>query len=199
VDAGETLGGERVGEPVSLEAAEDGGRRSVFDRFVGGLNSIGTVWIFALMVLINLDILGRALFNRPVPGVFEIVEVSIVGIVFLQVGHTLRVGRLTRSETIFSGLIARVPRFGHFLGAFYELTGAVLFALLLRGTMPRVADAWSQNFYVGDTGIFRIPIWPIYLLIAIGCAVMILQFIVQAIAHGRQVIGTGAPSQKGAP
>jgi TRAP-type mannitol/chloroaromatic compound transport system permease small subunit len=187
-----------VRESVSLENVEDGVRRSAFDRLVGGLNGIGTIWIFALMLLINLDILGRALLNTPVPGVFEIVEVSIVGIVFLQVGHTLRVGRLTRSEAIFSRLIARVPRLGHFLGAFYELTGAVLFAFLLRGTMPRVADAWSQNFYVGDTGIFRIPIWPIYLLIAIGCAVMILQFIVQAAEHGRRMLRPATPDTKGA-
>jgi TRAP-type mannitol/chloroaromatic compound transport system permease small subunit len=185
-----------VGESGSLDAVDDGTRRSVFDRIVGGLNGIGTVWIFALMVLINLDILGRALFNRPVPGVFEIVEVSIVGIVFLQVGHTLRVGRLTRSEAIFSRLIERVPRLGHFLGAFYELTGAMLFAFLLRGTIPRVADAWSQNFYVGDTGIFRIPIWPIYLLIAIGCAVMILQFVVQAGEHGRRMLRPHLPETK---
>jgi TRAP-type C4-dicarboxylate transport system permease small subunit len=160
---------------------------AVFEWVVSGLNSIGTVWIFVLMILINLDILGRALFNLPIPGVFEIVELSVVGIVFLQVGHTLRVGRLTRSDAIYNRLIDGVPRLGHALGACYDVTGAVLFAILLRGTIPRMMEAWSQDFYVGQTNVFRVPIWPLYLVIAVGCAVLTLQFVALAFQHLRDV------------
>ena len=53
------------------------------------MNSIGTAWVFVLLVIINLDIGGRALFNHPVRGVPEIVALSIVACVFLQIAHTL--------------------------------------------------------------------------------------------------------------
>ena len=94
------------------------------------MNSIGTIWVFVLLVIINLDIGGRALFNHPVRGVPEIVALSIVACVFLQIAHTLKVGRLTRSdicvelaayplsqrETFFGGIVfsdRRLPD-GHF-------------------------------------------------------------------------------------
>jgi hypothetical protein len=38
-------------------------------------------------------------------------------------------------------------------------------------------EAWSQDFYVGQSGAFRVPIWPLYLVIAIGCTVLALQFV----------------------
>ena len=50
-------------------------------------------WIFVLMVVINVDVIGRTLFTKPLPGVPELVRLSIVAIVFLQIGSTLRAGR----------------------------------------------------------------------------------------------------------
>ena len=63
-----------------------------FETLLSGLNSIGTLWIFLLMVVISIDVIGRTAFNAPLPGVLELVRLSIVGIVFIQLGHTLRAG-----------------------------------------------------------------------------------------------------------
>ena len=38
------------------------------------------------MVVISLDVIGRTAFNAPLPGVLELVRLSIVGIVFIQLG-----------------------------------------------------------------------------------------------------------------
>src|SRR3546814_10323238 len=70
----------------------------MFARFLGLMNACGTVWIFLLMILINSDIIGRELFESPVRGTTEILSISIVGIVFLQLGHTLMNGKITRSD-----------------------------------------------------------------------------------------------------
>ena len=63
---------------------EDKGlKRSIgaFDRILeivlSNLNSIGSVWIFLLTLLINADAFGRKLFHSPIDGVNEIVELSI--------------------------------------------------------------------------------------------------------------------------
>ena len=58
--------------------------------------AIGTAWILVIMAEICADIIGRAGFNRPILGVPEFLQFSIVGIVFLQLPQTLRIGGLTR-------------------------------------------------------------------------------------------------------
>ena len=144
------------------------------------LNSLGTVWIFALMVLINADVLGRAGFNRPIPGVPEMVEMSIVGIVFLQLAQTLRDNRFIRSEGFHQRLLARRPALAHTLGALYDLTGGALFAIILYGTWPRLVRAWIEGHYVGNLGIFTAPVWPVKLIIVIGTMFLLVQFLLCA-------------------
>jgi len=149
-----------------------------FGGFIEGLNAVGTICIFAIMVLINLDIFGRSLFSSPVPGVKELVELSIVAIVFLQLPHTLRVGRITRSDAAFTRLLTHMPRFGHALGALYNLTGALLCALITYGSVPRFTQAWSGNHYVGNQGIFVAPVWPVRMIIIVGCVCLTIQFLI---------------------
>ncbi len=149
-----------------------------FGGFIEGLNAVGTICIFAVMVLINLDIFGRFLFSHPVPGVKELVELSIVAIVFLQLPHTLRVGRITRSDAAYTKLLARMPRFAHALGALYNFTGAVLCAFITYGSVPRFTQAWTGNHYVGNQGIFVAPVWPVRMIIIIGCVCLTIQFLI---------------------
>lgn len=159
-----------------LPADPRGWRPWTFGGLVEGLNAVGTLCIFAVMILINFDIFGRFAFSRPVPGVKEIVELSIVGIVFLQLPHTLRVGRITRSDAAFNQLLSRFPRVAHVLSALYNLTGALLSALIVYGSVPRFASAWSDNHYIGNQGIFVAPVWPVRLIIVVGCVCLAVQF-----------------------
>ena len=80
-----------------------------FQRLTRTLNAIGTLWIVALMLLINSDVLGRELFNSPVRGVTELVSLSIVGIVFLQLADTLWSGRMTRADVLLDRLKRTTP------------------------------------------------------------------------------------------
>ena len=77
---------------------------------VQALNALGTLWIVLLMLLINTDVLGRNLLNAPVRGVTELVSLSIVGIVFLQLADTLHSGRITRADVLLQSL-ERIPGF----------------------------------------------------------------------------------------
>ena len=63
--------------------------RTAAARVTSVMNAVATFWIFVIMFLMTGDVLGRVLFNRPITGTPEIVKVSIVGIVFLQIPHTL--------------------------------------------------------------------------------------------------------------
>ena len=64
--------------------------KQVFHFLMASLNIIGTLWIVAITILITADVTGRAFFNTPIFGVPEIVKISVVGIVWLQMSHTLK-------------------------------------------------------------------------------------------------------------
>jgi TRAP-type C4-dicarboxylate transport system permease small subunit len=83
---------------------------SLLDRITMLFNVTGTLLIVALMVLIGADVFGRQAFNAPVSGVPELVSLSIVAIVFLQVPQALRSGRFTRSDSVISLVLKRWPR-----------------------------------------------------------------------------------------
>ena len=151
------------------------------------MNSIGTAWVFVLLVIINLDIGGRALFNHPVRGVPEIVALSIVACVFLQIAHTLKVGRLTRSDIVLNWLQTHYPGVKHFLEGLYFLIGAFLMAILLRSSVPLFTKAWRIDEYVGAQGDFMAPVWPVKLIILIGCTTGAIQFFLMAVGSFKRM------------
>lgn len=179
------------------DTGPDGGRSRwrpwTFGGLVEGLNAAGTICIFALMVLINTDIFGRFLFSSPVPGVKELVELSIVGIVFLQLPHTLRVGRITRSDAAFNALSKRFPRVGHALSAVFNATGAVLAIFIVYGGVPRLSQAWTGDHYVGNQGIFVAPVWPVRLIMVVGCVCLAVQFSLLLWRDIRRMSGPAEP------
>lgn len=162
-------------KPISHPAGAGG-----FARLVGFLNSMGTFWIFLLMVIIVGDVSSRALFNAPIHGIPEIVEMSIVAIVFLQFSHTLRVGRLTRSDSILGWLLLSRPRFGHGLNLASHLLGVGVLGIILWRQVPRLEEAWEMNLYKGYQGQFHFPTWPLEALIVLCCSVGLLQFLLLA-------------------
>ena len=65
-----------------------------FGKLTATMNAIGSCLIVFIMLVMLGDIFGRFLFNKPIPGVPEIVAISLVAIVFLQIAHTLRAWRV---------------------------------------------------------------------------------------------------------
>jgi TRAP-type C4-dicarboxylate transport system permease small subunit len=140
------------------------------------------------MLVILSDVVGRAAFDAPILGVPEVVQFSIVGIVFLQLPQTLRAGGLTRSELLMRPLRRLSPRAAGVLQALYDLTGAALFALILAATWPLAVQAFESREFYGSTGVVQIPIGPLKVIIIAGCAVMTLQFLLSAWASVRAAL-----------
>jgi TRAP-type mannitol/chloroaromatic compound transport system permease small subunit len=169
----------------------DHGAEGRFDRLTSVMNSVGTGWVFVLLLLINSDILGRAVFNAPIRGVPEIVSLSIVACVFLQLAHTLKVGRLTRSEMLLNWLGDRAPGLRSFLEGLYHFIGGVLMLVILNASYPFFIKAWKINEYVGAEGDFMAPVWPVKLIILCGCLVAALQFFIETWKQWRRMGGEG--------
>ena len=130
------------------------------------------------MLLINVEALGRSAFNSPIIGVIEMFEISIVGIVFMQLADSLRRGVLTRSDGLFNQVMARKPAAGHAMAIMTYLAGAAFLVLVIWGSVPFFIDAWQNDYYIGVEGMFTAPVWPIALIIVIGVAVTMVQFLV---------------------
>ncbi len=159
-----------------------------FGSIISVMNSIGTLWVFILLIIINLDIAGRALFNSPVRGVPEIVALSIVACVFLQIPHTLKVGRLTRSDILLDWLKVKYPMLKHCLEGLYCLTGAGIMAILFKNSIKFFTKAWKIDEYVGAQGDFMAPVWPVKLIILVGCAAGVIQFVIMAVNSFKKLV-----------
>ena len=147
------------------------------------MNALGSIWIFALMLLINADALGRTLFVAPIDGVNEMIELSLVGIVFLQLGDATRRGRLTRSDGFSNVILRRWPGIGRILTAAFDFTGALFMAVIVWGSIPLLIESIEEGYFVGNEGVFTAPVWPIKLVIVIGCVMTALQFLAFAHRH----------------
>ncbi|NNL85744.1 MAG: TRAP transporter small permease subunit [Myxococcales bacterium] len=158
--------------------------RDRFERFIGAMNAVGTLWIFVLMLLINADVIGREVFGTPVRGVTEMVSLSIVAIVFLQMAHTLWVGRLTRNDALLRRLARSSPQLHALLEGAAAVAGAGLFALLAFASVPYVGKALRVREYVGALGDFTLPTWPVRALIVAGSLAVCIAFL--AAPRGRR-------------
>jgi TRAP-type C4-dicarboxylate transport system permease small subunit len=158
----------------------------VLDWCTAALNALGTLLIVGIMLAINADVIGRAFFGSPISGVPEIVSMSIVAIVFLQIAHSLRTGGLTRAEILLDQLPPRV-RAG--METVYCLVGVALCFVLFNGLIPLFDRAWTRNTFVGAIGDFTAPIWPVRLIMLIGTAALGIQFAARAVRAGLAVAG----------
>ena len=161
-----------------VEPPRVSGGSAIFNAIVTGMNTLGSIWIFVLMAMIDADAFGRTFLSRPIHGINELVELSLIGIVFLQLGDTTRRGRLTRSDGFFKFVLRRTPRIGRIMGAVFDLLGAMFMAIILFGAVPDLIEAWEKDFFVGEIGLFTAPEWPIKAVIVVGCLMTLLQFLV---------------------
>lgn len=158
-----------------------------FGLLIGVMNAVGTVWILALMLLINADIFGRGAFNAPIAGVPELVSFSIVGIVFLQLAHTLRAGSMTRSDVLLAVLEVRAPTARRVLLVLFHLVGGCLMSTITWKFWPSLSRAWhdpARNF-MGNPGFFTVPQWPLYAVMLLGIAATAAQFLIMAACYAR--------------
>jgi TRAP-type mannitol/chloroaromatic compound transport system permease small subunit len=132
------------------------------------MNALGTLWILALMVLINVDVAGRNLFAAPLRGVPELIALSIVGIVFLQLADTLHSGRFTRAEVFIGRLERTRPLAADLLHALFHAVGAGLMLVILWASWAPLVESVRIREYAGAIGDFQAPVWPIRLITLVG-------------------------------
>ena len=158
---------------------------SWFDRAVFLLNAFGSLWVLLIVVLICLDLFGRSLFNHPLDGVNELVAVSMAFIVFCQLPDTVRLNKLTRSDTYLPRLQASRRLLARLTVSGIDLLGTAVMAAIIIGTVPLLIELIARGYYIGEQGIFTIPEWPIRGMVVLGSTATMLCFLIRAVSHWR--------------
>jgi len=138
--------------------------------------ALGALLIAALLLLIVVDVLGRNLFGRPLPGTPELVTLSILVIVFLLAPEAVARGRLARSNALQRGLAATRPRLARVLAHAHDLAGMLAFSIVLIGTWPLLIRAIVRDEFVGSIGEFIAPVWPVRLAVLVGSGLLVIEF-----------------------
>lgn len=148
----------------------------LLDKITEGLNVLGSVLILGLIVLVGLDVAGRNLLGLPVRGVPEIVSLSIVAIVFLQIPQALRKGRMSRTEAMDDFSTAFMPSLGPILRTVFDLISMFLMGVVVWATWPMLVKSVVRGEFIGALGNFTAPTWPIRFAVLVGGTMLFLQF-----------------------
>ncbi|WP_282121270.1 TRAP transporter small permease [Ruegeria atlantica] len=144
-------------------------------------NALGTLVVLALVVVLNVDVIARGLFSAPLRGTYEMVQFSVVMIVFLQLADVVRVDRLTRSDGFLNLLHHRRPGLTANLRRIINAISAIFMALIAYVTFPEFLHMWQTQDYFGVPGLFTLPWWPVKLVIACGTALACVIFLLKVV------------------
>lgn len=145
------------------------------------MNAAGVIWVFALMFLICADILGRQLFDSPIRAVPEIVSLSLVACVFLQVAYAVFKERLTSAQVVVDRVTERHARLVNDWRGVLAGFGVVMFSLTAIGAAPDFWRSLMTSEFAGVEGVFTIEVWPIKLILTLGTAVAALECLRQCV------------------
>lgn len=162
---------------------EDRSRLSRFDRLLFRLETqlalAGGLTILFLMLLAVAQILGRKLFNLPVPGFIDLVESAMAVFAFLGIAFCQRLGGHIRMDIFIGTLRGRPLWAAEFVGV---LTMLLLTMLLTVGSWLHFRRAWV----LGDSSIdIAIPLWPAKLMVPIALSLLTLRLALQLWGYAR--------------
>lgn len=158
-----------------------GGLSRVANTLAIAANIAGTLAVLMLVAILNVDVIARSVFNAPLKGTYEIVQLAVVFIVFLQLADVVRVDRLTRSDGFLNLIHGRHPGLTANLRRIINAMSAVFMGLIAYIMFPEFLKMWGTQDFFGIPGVFTVPWWPVKLVIAGGSALACLIFVLKVI------------------
>ena len=158
----------------------------VFGQIEDFFNLVAAISIIVLMLLAVVQVLGRVLFNFPVPGFIDITEQAMAVFAFLGIAYCQRVGGHIRMGLVLSKLRGRNLWFVEFLGVFSIL---IVISILIIGSWLHFQRAWELGDSTIDVGL---PVWPSKLIIPFALSLLWLRLVLQMFGYFRLIINPEA-------
>lgn len=158
------------------------GLSTLTDRVAMAANAIGTLVVLGLVMVVNFDVVARGVFNAPFLGAVEVVQFSMVLIVFLQLPDVVRANRLTRSDGFLVVISGRYPGLTSAMRRIIDTVSAIFMALIAVAMWPEFVEMWHTRDYFGVPGVFTAPWWPIKLTIFLSASLCTLIFALKVLS-----------------
>jgi TRAP-type C4-dicarboxylate transport system permease small subunit len=143
------------------------------------LDLVAAFFIVFLMMFAVTQVISRKLFNYPLWGYVDIVEIIMVAFAFLGIAYCQRLGGHIRMELLVRRLRGRALWIFEILGTAVAL--GIILVLLWYGFTH-----FLRAFQLGDSTIDReITLWPAKLVIPIAFSVLSARLLIQFLAYTR--------------
>lgn len=137
------------------------------------LSVLACVFLFMMMAVTFVDVLGRYLFLKPLPAAYEIVSLMMPAIIFLALPlSVLRNSHVT--VDLLDGIIP--PRIVEYRSIMLDLFGSVTMTLLAWRLAIRSSD---QHRYEEVSDELFLDLWPFSAAMAVLCGITALVFVVR--------------------
>ena len=164
--------------------------RALADGVAIAANVVGTTVVLLMVAVVNYDVIARGVFGQPFLGAVEVVQFSMVLIVFMQLPDVIRVGRLTRSDGFLLLLDQHRPAIGKVQRRVIDAISAAFMAILAVAIWPEFVEMWHTKDFFGVPGVFTAPWWPIKLVIFVSSCLCALLLALEAAGISRRPVQT---------
>ena len=145
-------------------------------------NLLAAFFIFGVMLLGVVQVIGRSFFNQPVRGYVDIVEIAITVFAFLAISYCQRLAGHVRMEIIigrFKGRLLWVTE------TFGTIVAIFIVVILMYYGWEHFLRAWN----IGDSSIdVEITLWPSKLMVPVAFAMLTFRLSLQLIGFLRLVV-----------
>lgn len=151
------------------------------------LNAAAGWLILALMALLVVVVIGRSLFDQPVRGQVDFVQMAVPSFAFLGLAYCFRLAGHVRMDIVLRGLSGRPRIAAELVGA---LVALVISVILVIGTFRDT----SRAYRFGDTTMdIQILTWPARAVICIGLALFALRMTLTVWGWARALLRPNEP------
>lgn len=146
-----------------------------------GLNYVAAAFLFCLMLLACAEVLMRKLFDSPIHGQADLVEIMIPTMGFFGLAYCQRLSGHVRMELLIHKLKGRALWIAEFTSNFATI---LIVLVLIWGTWTNFLNAWE----IGDSTMdAEIPVWPPKLIITVGFCLLLIRCLIAFIGYIRLI------------
>lgn len=174
-------GGSAVGP-----APSGGGTLGALDRAIFAVERllalISALCIFALMFIAVIQIVGRKVFNAPIFGYIDMVELAMTTFAFLAISYADRLGGHIRMELLIGRLKGRALWIAEAIGV---AIGLFVVSVLIYYGFEHAMRAYNS----GDSTIDALyPWWPSKMMVPLAFSILWLRMALSLVAYGRLIL-----------
>jgi C4-dicarboxylate transporter, DctQ subunit len=175
-----------VGAGSGKTQADDGGLLGAVDKVVSFVENaftyIAAGFIFTLMFFLTAEVLGRKLFNSPIPGAIDWVEVWMATFAFMGAAYCQRLGGHVRMEMLISKVKGRLGWWMEFLAVSVAF---VYVLIIINHSFKHFVRAWEW----GDSTIdVQLMTWPSKLIVPVALTLLAIRLLLNMWGYVRMAL-----------